>query len=402
MTHESFSERLLDLAYGELSPREAREVEGHAASCQACRAELAQIRETRRIMAALPEEPAPEQGERILLAAAREAAERRVPKRLLPPWLWGAAAVAASLVAVAAVSYRIVSMRPGPLERPDREALLGESPYAAGAKVPPAPSEPDAALHRSVEASPELEARAGRAASSPAAPAGEVPRRPPPAPEPKREAPARGERTLRTFAEAPPAVADAAPRRADAPSGPPQSAAGVEVLGVPAEGAERLRSLPRPGAAARPATPAPAPRAATRGEDEAAMAALEGEGQPVRGGARAAAKAAEAPSPAGVRALAFATPLRAEVRSFERCEGESSRRVETDAQGRVASYVREGTIAGRRVRITHVYRPDGGLAAVTAEDLDAGGAVVDGRALGIAVPERAEEARIDAPPRCGR
>ena len=74
MSQDAFQDRLLDLAYGELSPREAREVEAHAASCPACRAELARIRETRRIMAALPDEPAPEAGERLLLAAAREAA----------------------------------------------------------------------------------------------------------------------------------------------------------------------------------------------------------------------------------------------------------------------------------------------------------------------------------------
>ncbi len=75
MTHEELRDRLLDLACGELSPRDARAVEEHAAACEVCGAELARLRGTRRIMAALPEEPAPERGERILLAAAREAAD---------------------------------------------------------------------------------------------------------------------------------------------------------------------------------------------------------------------------------------------------------------------------------------------------------------------------------------
>ena len=39
MSHERFSERILDLAYGELSPREAGKVEAHAASCAECGAD---------------------------------------------------------------------------------------------------------------------------------------------------------------------------------------------------------------------------------------------------------------------------------------------------------------------------------------------------------------------------
>ncbi len=33
MTHEELRDRLLDLACGELAPRDAREVEEHAATC---------------------------------------------------------------------------------------------------------------------------------------------------------------------------------------------------------------------------------------------------------------------------------------------------------------------------------------------------------------------------------
>ncbi len=95
MTHEALREKLLDLAYGELSPREAREVEGHAAACAECAAELARMRGTRAVMRKLPEEPAPDAGERILVAAAREASEARARPRRLPRWIWRGSAVAA-------------------------------------------------------------------------------------------------------------------------------------------------------------------------------------------------------------------------------------------------------------------------------------------------------------------
>ena len=88
MSHERFSERILDLAYGELSPREAGKVEAHAASCAECGAELARIRATRRLMAALPDERAPDRGERVLLAAAREEVRGRAPVRSWSRWMW--------------------------------------------------------------------------------------------------------------------------------------------------------------------------------------------------------------------------------------------------------------------------------------------------------------------------
>ncbi|HEY6100753.1 MAG TPA: zf-HC2 domain-containing protein [Anaeromyxobacter sp.] len=364
MTHHAFAEKLLDLAYGELPPREAGKVEAHAASCEACRAELARIRETRRLMSALPEEPAPERGERILFAAAREAAERGAPRRVLPPWLLGATVVAASLVAVGAVSYRILAMRPGPLMREDPEALLGPSPYAAR---PPAPASP---APESAERPAEVRSlRADREE-----PAGAPPKQA----ERKKAAPARGERRSIAYAEPPPPVE----REAPPASGPPAVAA------APPAPAEDARS------------PAPLPPAAAAGAVSDAPRPVESERLGVARGSRPAAKAAGAP---GARSeLAGEAPYRSEARTFARCEGESARRVEIDAGGRVVRYVREGRIGGRRVRIVHLFRPDGSLVSATAQDLDAGGAPFDPISAGIALPERAEEAGIDAPPRCGR
>jgi hypothetical protein len=195
MTHETFAEKLLDLAYGELPPREAGKVEAHAASCEVCRAELARIRETRSLMAGLPEEPAPERGQGILLAAACQEAERRTAKRRLPPWLLRTSLVAASLVAVAAVSYRIVSMRPGPLSaKGEREALDGES-YVRAPEAPP-PAREEAPRPERAGAEPLAADRASPSAATPARP------------EAKRSAP-REEGRARAFAEPPPALAAA-------------------------------------------------------------------------------------------------------------------------------------------------------------------------------------------------
>jgi len=66
---------LLDLAYGELPPSQATEVESHVAGCAACRAEKEQLDEARRLAAPLREleEPPPGFDERILRAARAEA-----------------------------------------------------------------------------------------------------------------------------------------------------------------------------------------------------------------------------------------------------------------------------------------------------------------------------------------
>src|SRR5512138_503495 len=177
---DAYTERLLDLAYGELSTREARQVEAHAASCEACRAELARIRGTRRVMAALPDEAAPERGERILIAAAREAAEARRPRRLVPRWLLGGAVVAASVAVVAAVSLRVSEWTPRHGEEPSQL----QSPYAARPldfEAPPAASPPPvrapdprdaSSAERVAGAAPEAKdarAKPGRVAAAPPA-----------------------------------------------------------------------------------------------------------------------------------------------------------------------------------------------------------------------------------------
>ena len=388
MSQDAFQDRLLDLAYGELSPREAREVEAHAASCPACRAELARIRETRRIMAALPDEPAPEAGERLLLAAAREAARARRRAPLLPRWGW-ALSFAATLAVVGAVSYRILEMR-GPAERAET-ALMGNGAYQA-APAPEAP--PPAPAGGSPEAEHRREApSADHRAERPAVP----PRAAAPAAKAAPHELGQGERGEAAFARPPPpsgaiAAAPAAPpseaKRPGAPATPPEPAPREDV--APAE-------------AAPPPAPAPAPaqsKAATA--PPRAAARLHATAPAVDAGADAPG-APQADALASYGFLRSAGRLRGEIRTFTNCPGEAWRKVETDPDGRVVSYVREGTIGGRRVRVEAIYGADGRLARTRVRDLaDAAAPLRDARrGEAPGTPEDAAAATADAPPRCG-
>jgi hypothetical protein len=398
MTHEELRDRLLDLAYGELSPREARAVEAHAASCGACGAELARIRGTRRIMASLPQEPAPEGGERILLAAAREAAGRRTHRAWLPRWVWAAAA-AASLVVVGAVSWRIAALRPAGVGREDPQALMDESRYAREPReAPPG----DAATAKGDGRVGALGPMAERAPPPPAA--GEAERSPPARPgraaDEGRSEGAGPPRTaqLRKFAAPPPEAP--APREE-----PPRPAARLErdrpedaAAAPPAAGAGPAPAVPAPSPAPSqpPAAAAPRPQAA---EERPAPAARQRamSAQAAREAPRADATPPSAPPPLlRYEDLRRSGLLRGEIRTFPGCEGEAWRKVERDPDGRVVSYTCEGDLGGRRVRIEAVYGPDGAPARVTVRDARTM-APLEG-----ATPWVPRAAEADGPPRCTR
>ncbi len=255
MTHEPRRDELLDLALGLLEPEQARDLEAHAAGCAACRAELAALRQTRRLLADLPPVEAPGRGAPVLAAARQAAAQAgagRRPRRAAPRWLWGGALGLAGAAALALLVVRVAGPPArGPLSE-DREALLGRD------ATPPAASPPAA----SPAAPPEAQAPATAATAD--APR---PRRAPP-PGPARPAPqapqavvageAAGERK-----EAPEAAKSAAPAlragRAAAPEAravpapPPRPAPGV--AGPAAQDAgeapcrlEQLRRLTRDAA----------------------------------------------------------------------------------------------------------------------------------------------------------
>jgi hypothetical protein len=394
MTHEELRERLLDLAYGELAPRDARAVEEHAATCEACGAELARIRGTRRMMSALPQEAAPEGGERILLAAAREAV-RGKERRRVPRWLWATPVVAASLAAVVAVSLRLGAVAPP--RREDPNALVGPSPYAQAPAAPAPAAEPPAAPPQSgaIAAAPDQAAPAERAAPPPAAgkKRADAPHRrdqeeesrwataPPPGPAEERAAPA-------APAAPPPAAPRAAPPPAAAGGAPGQAAPSADAGAVAA-----LRAAPESKAEAPAPAPAPnrsakalsAPRAApgASGADAAEAGSLE---------ERAASAVAR------YEELRRSGRLRAEVRAFPACAREPWRRVERDPDGRIVSYAWESVSDGRRLRLEAIYGPDGSLALKRAVDAQTGApeALVKFR-----VP-RVSEIDLDAPTLCDR
>jgi len=316
--HDTIREKLLDLAYGELSRREARTVERHLEACQACRAELSRIRETRAAMSALPPEPAPEAGERILLAAAREAAERvreRRRARLLPAWAWASSIGALAVVAVVAVSLRLA---PAGLDRrEDPEALLGRSPPASAA-----PAEaPSLAAPRIEGVAPP----AGRETAVAKRAAPEV-----------RQAPA----DRRAAVEEAPAAIAAAPA-------PPAPRAAAKV--APARDAEE-------GYAVAERAAEPASLAAPRSRAEASGAAAER-----RASAPAAAGGLAADPVDAWERLDAAGLLGRSVRRFDGCPEEQVREIDRDRSGRV---VRLATLRDSSGWVEQFYGPDGALAAV--------------------------------------
>ena len=237
MNHDAARDRLLELAYGELGSAESSRVEAHLRTCPQCRAELEAISATRTAMRRLPPERAPEAGERVLLAAGREAAARMGEARRrssASAWL-RLAATAALVVAVGGTSWRIlVARRERPAEAPIDVAL------------PAAPAPP-----RSVPEVPRL----AEAAPWPQAPSPEAERRgaAPPADRGVPRLAARGEGRAEAAADASFAarakVAAARPAAA-APSlaAPPSTAATRASPGAAAaEGAAREVDLLRAG-----------------------------------------------------------------------------------------------------------------------------------------------------------
>jgi anti-sigma factor RsiW len=354
MKHESASQKLLELAYGELPAREVRAVEAHAAGCDACRTELARIRETRALMARLPSEPAPVHGEAIVMAAAREAAAARDRRpRILPAWLWGGGLGAIAVAAVAVVSWQLAKSPPPSAMRHGGSELMGTAPAAP----PPAPAPARGLVEdkavAEVAATPEKKAAARLVAKSKEAPSL--------SPAPAGERPGEG-----GVAAAPPANVWAPPPATAAPSARASSGA--------AEKREQLSD----------AYVAPAPS-----REEAEPSAK-----------------AEAPAPARARSaerkLAAAGPAAPEpphapgkvlVRSFGSCPGERRRIVEYGWDGKVVRYVREG---GLRT-VEHRFDPEGRLVAAFAIERGVR------RPLPLDVPGLVQDARdagFEAPPRC--
>jgi hypothetical protein len=363
MNHEAASGKLLELAYGELTAREARAVEAHAAACDVCRGELAAIRETRALMAQLPIEPPPERGMGVVLAAAREAAAGRARRKpLLPPWLW-----AVAVAAVAVVSWQLAKTTPGGPTAGRESELLGR-----GSSTEIAPSPPPG------------ERASAREQAAPAAPIAAAPPRPRP--------------RVADRAKAPSAKREEATERNAASEGAAMGAAGVSAGAVAGGGAKWDRAEPAPAPSATSPSPPPGERAGVRGQAvpsaPASEAPLEAPAPAQKArSAFAPERKAVAPAAAAPEAEPVSGPGSVESRSFPDCPGERRRVVERDGDGRVIRYVR----VGDRRTVEERYGADGRLRSAFAIE---GGLR---RALPAGAPGLVGDARdagIDAPPRC--
>jgi hypothetical protein len=357
MNHGEASGKLLELAYGELPPREAREVDAHAAGCAACRDELAGIRETRALMAQLPVEAPPGRGEGIVMAAARAMAEARKPRPLLPRWAWAGGAGAMAAAAVAVVSWQLAKApHVGSLRDGGSELLVGAPPSVAAptaeraeeTRAAPSPAMPALKREEACE-------RMGEAASAGGDGAG-----------------VRGGVIARGGERAKRARPMSAP-----PSAPPEPSTSWKAAPAEAEQVADSYAPPPPAAAPMAAAPmaAPPPMGAQKVR---ALAAPERKS--------AAAGAAQAPR-------AEAAPGAVESRVFADCPGERRRVVERDGEGRVVRYVR----VGDRRTVEQRYGADGRLRSAFATE-DGGRRELPPDAPGLV--REARDAGIDAPPRC--
>jgi hypothetical protein len=153
-------DRLLELAYGEVPPAEARTLRQHVDGCTRCRDVLQGIAEVRSAVRSVPPEPAPERGLESLLAYGEQAAARaRSHRRSLR--LVGLLSVAT------AVALAWVLLPLSPRERPgDRDMLVrADAPTQLQAPAPTAsaPEEKGKTEQRREEASGAIVAMASKA-----------------------------------------------------------------------------------------------------------------------------------------------------------------------------------------------------------------------------------------------
>lgn len=267
MTHDRAHALLLDLAYGELSPDEAREVSRHAAECSGCAAELERIGAVRARTAPLRDGPeqAGDQGRDALVEAARRAVAGRPTRRWFTrPATLSLGAAAAVMAIVAGVTLK----------------LTGEDLHPAGEERGIAASAPPAAISPSDVAAPTAPETIGGGSPDPGASAGTAP--------PRRPAsrPGRETRAAPAASAAAPVEAERAPApaMAAAPEAAPQARAlaarpsETRELAAPAPAAEAQRARK-----AQASSEAAAPAAAERTRQEAP------DGVPAAGAARDAA-----------------------------------------------------------------------------------------------------------------
>jgi len=324
MTHERALELAVERAYGELPEGGASELEAHLAACGDCRAEVARMASTLGLMRRLGPEPEPP-GERVLVAAAREAAARRKETRRWTRWIPAMAGLAAAGgVAVIALQIRAPEES---LPAADRElaasrAAADQVPGTAPSYAPAPPSAPEAL------------APSPQAAGAPA--------------------PVRQRSLRKAKAEGAAVTADEAVRSESAPAVRQERAPGTLGRDAPAPAAPPAAA--EPGVLGRAAAPAMSAEAkAGQPPEPLAHAGVRAPPQDVFGGKRAAVADAERPRPASapdaeamVRELerAFAAgELNESRRKLERCAGgDGARAAWFDGWGKARRLTRTGPL----------------------------------------------------------
>jgi hypothetical protein len=385
MNHEALREQVIDLALGALAPAAAREVEAHVAGCAGCAAELASLRGTRAALAGLPPLPAPERGEAVLLAAARQAAatNARTGRFALPRWLWGATLGAASAAVVVLLSVQLARSPPPSRFAEGREALVGSAP-------PPSALEARRAEPADL-APPPLPATASAPASARHREREEGAREPIPEAAPPPPPPARRVAAVRAQAQddlAAPAAPTAVAERSTASADRETERYAAEVLDA-ARGVAAKREV-----AAGPVSVPPPPEPAAK----AAQPSFSGQGA-----------AAGIGVPDSARRAAAAPGLPSDVQAFTDCPGERSRTLTRDGAGRLVRRQRIGTVSGVAYAADESFGEDGRLAGAIVRldgrvlSLDRAALVREGlepvRGLRLAPTAAAAAAE---PPGCGR
>ena len=178
MSEHLSEDRLLELAYGELSPEEAAAAEAHALGCAQCAKPLREIRSVRRVMAELPAMTPPSSAASSLLQYAEQAAGRRRKGRFgWRRWLTPLATVLA-FSRVAIVGVRVVREE-GPASvlqersRPETEMrapVAAAPPLAAPEVQEPAPMDALEAPRKSAPAAEDSPGATGSGSESYARP----------------------------------------------------------------------------------------------------------------------------------------------------------------------------------------------------------------------------------------
>jgi hypothetical protein len=138
-------DRLLDFAYGELSPQETRAVQSHLEGCPRCSEALAGIRGVRSAFSQLGMEPAPEAGLDSLLAYAQQSARGMAQAPSPKQRLWRRLSV--PVMGLASVClFGLITLRVSKEVNLQPEFAMAQKTVAAAPSVEGAPPPADKAM----------------------------------------------------------------------------------------------------------------------------------------------------------------------------------------------------------------------------------------------------------------